>query len=87
MSSSSISVTYISEGRDDTGVPVTCSKCNEIFQTDSDYVVHYNEMHAKIDPEYVGCFKQIWIDAKLKETILHHPSSPTEQLLMLYAVY
>ena len=51
MSSSSMSVTYISEGRDDTGVPVTCSKCNEIFQTDSDYVVHYNEMHAKIDPE------------------------------------
>lgn len=39
---------YISEDRDDTGIPVTCSKCNETFQTDSDYVVHYNEMHTEI---------------------------------------
>jgi hypothetical protein len=37
----------ISEDRDNTGVPVTCSKCNETFETDSDYVVHYNERHAE----------------------------------------
>jgi uncharacterized C2H2 Zn-finger protein len=48
--SSTTSIPYISEDRDDTGIPVTCSKCNETFPTDSDYVVHYNETHAKIDP-------------------------------------
>ncbi len=37
----------ISEDRDNTGIPVTCSKCNETFETDSDYVVHYNERHAE----------------------------------------
>ena len=47
-SSSSSSMPYISEDRDDTGIPVTCSKCNETFQTDSDYIVHFNEMHAGI---------------------------------------
>lgn len=46
--SSSSSMPYISEDRDNSGIPVTCSKCNEIFETDSDYVVHYNEMHAEI---------------------------------------
>ena len=51
MSSSSTSIPYISEERDDTGIPVTCSKCNETFPTDSDYVVHYNEMHTEIDPD------------------------------------
>jgi hypothetical protein len=50
-SSSSSTTSYISKDRDDTGVPVTCSKCNEIFQSDSDYVVHYNELHADIGPE------------------------------------
>jgi uncharacterized C2H2 Zn-finger protein len=50
-SSSSSSMPYISEDRDDTGIPVTCSKCNETFQTDSDYVVHYNVSHAEIGPE------------------------------------
>jgi hypothetical protein len=44
---SSSSMPYISEDRDNTGIPVTCSKCNETFETDSDYVVHYNEMHAE----------------------------------------
>jgi hypothetical protein len=39
---------YISEDRDNSGIPVTRSKCNEIFETDSDYVVHYNEMRAEI---------------------------------------
>jgi hypothetical protein len=48
MSSSSSSIPYISEDRDNTGIPVTCSKCNETFQTDSDYVIHYNERHAEI---------------------------------------
>ncbi len=45
--SSPSTVSHISEDRDDTGIPVTCSKCNETFQTDSDYVVHYNEIHAE----------------------------------------
>jgi hypothetical protein len=49
-SSSSTSIPHISEERNDTGIPVTCSKCNETFPTDSDYVVHYSEMHAEIDP-------------------------------------
>ncbi len=48
---SSSSIPHVSEDRDDTGIPVTCAKCNEIFQTDSDYVVHYNEMYTEIDPE------------------------------------
>ena len=43
----SSSIAHISEERDDTGIPVTCSKCNGTFQTDSDYVVHYNEIHAE----------------------------------------
>jgi hypothetical protein len=42
------SMPYISEDRDETGIPVACSKCNETFETDSDYVVHYNERHADI---------------------------------------
>ena len=45
---SSSFIPYISENRDNTGIPVTCSKCNETFQTDSDYVIHYNERHAEI---------------------------------------
>jgi hypothetical protein len=47
-SSSSPSIPYISEDRDNSGIPVACSKCNETFQTDSDYVMHYNERHAEI---------------------------------------
>ncbi len=43
---SSPSIPHVSEDRDDTGIPVTCGKCNETFQSDSDYVMHYNEMHA-----------------------------------------
>lgn len=35
------------EDRNNTGIPVACSKCNETFQSDSEYVVHYNEMHAE----------------------------------------
>ena len=44
---SSSSMPNISEDRDNTGIPVTCSKCNETFETDSDYVVHYNERHTE----------------------------------------
>jgi uncharacterized C2H2 Zn-finger protein len=36
----------VARDRDDTGIPVACSKCNETFQTDSEYMVHYNEAHA-----------------------------------------
>jgi uncharacterized C2H2 Zn-finger protein len=36
----------VAQDRDDTGIPVACSKCNETFQTDSEYMVHYNEVHA-----------------------------------------
>ena len=34
----SSSLQYISEDRDNTGIPVAWSKCNETFETDSDYV-------------------------------------------------
>lgn len=37
----------MSKDRDDTGIPVACSKCNETFQSDSEYMVHYNEIHAE----------------------------------------
>jgi uncharacterized C2H2 Zn-finger protein len=37
----------MSKDRDNTGIPVACSKCNETFQTDSEYMVHYNETHAE----------------------------------------
>jgi uncharacterized C2H2 Zn-finger protein len=47
----SSSMPYISEDRDSTGIPAVCSKCNETFETDSDYVVHYNERHANIGPD------------------------------------
>jgi uncharacterized C2H2 Zn-finger protein len=45
---SSLSMPYISEDRDYAGIPVTCSKYNETFQTDSDYVLHYNKIHTEI---------------------------------------
>ena len=47
----SSSRSYISEERDNTGIPAVCSKCNETFETDTDYVVHYNEKHADIGSE------------------------------------
>jgi hypothetical protein len=43
----SSSMPSVSEDRDNTCIPVTCSKCNETFETDSDYVVHYNERHSE----------------------------------------
>jgi hypothetical protein len=36
----------ISEEQHDTGIPVACSKCNNIFQSDLKYAIHYNEVHA-----------------------------------------
>jgi uncharacterized C2H2 Zn-finger protein len=44
-------IPYRSEDRDNTGIPAVCSKCNETFETDSDYVVHYNERHADISAD------------------------------------
>ena len=44
---SSSSMPNIPEDRDNTGIPVACSKCNETFETDSDYIVHYNDRHAE----------------------------------------
>jgi hypothetical protein len=36
----------ISGGDEGTGrEPVMCSKCNEVFETDSKYIQHYNEKH------------------------------------------
>ena len=31
--------------------PVMCSKCNEIFETDSKYIQHYNEKHKAEEKE------------------------------------
>jgi uncharacterized C2H2 Zn-finger protein len=31
--------------RDKSEEPVMCSKCNEVFETDSSYKQHYNEKH------------------------------------------
>ncbi len=45
---SSFSMPNISEDHDSTSIPITWSKCNETFETDSDYVVHYNERHAEL---------------------------------------
>jgi uncharacterized C2H2 Zn-finger protein len=43
--------------------PVMCSKCNEVFETDSKYIQHYNERHKadekeqtqKIESEHYTC--------------------------------
>ena len=31
--------------------PVMCSKCNEVFETDSKYIQHYNEKHKPEERE------------------------------------
>ena len=31
--------------------PVMCSKCNEVFETDSEYIQHYNEKHKAEEKE------------------------------------
>jgi uncharacterized C2H2 Zn-finger protein len=31
--------------------PVMCSKCNEVFETDSKYIQHYNERHKAEEKE------------------------------------
>ena len=66
---SSPSMPHVSEDRDDTGIPVTCGKCSETFQTDSDYVMHYNEMHADSSSDQTT-FKRNYILAKHKEKTL-----------------
>jgi hypothetical protein len=37
----------MTSGRDESTEkePVMCSKCNEVFETDSKYIQHYNERH------------------------------------------
>jgi uncharacterized C2H2 Zn-finger protein len=37
----------MTSGRDESREkePVMCSKCNELFETDSKYIQHYNERH------------------------------------------
>lgn len=46
MSDSSSAPPQISKERNNTGIPVTCSKCNDLFESDLEYVIHYNEVHA-----------------------------------------
>lgn len=41
---------YVSEDHDNTDIPVTYTKYNEILDNDTDHVVYYNERHAKISP-------------------------------------
>ena len=31
--------------------PVMCSKCNQMFETDSKYIQHYNENHKAEEKE------------------------------------
>jgi uncharacterized C2H2 Zn-finger protein len=31
--------------------PVMCSKCNEVFETDSKYIQHYDEKHKTEEKE------------------------------------
>jgi uncharacterized C2H2 Zn-finger protein len=33
--------------------PVMCSKCNEVFESDSKYMQHYNEKHKPEEKEQV----------------------------------
>lgn len=35
----------IAEDRDESGVPVMCSKCNAVFRSDSEYMSHYSQEH------------------------------------------
>ncbi|HJT48271.1 MAG TPA: hypothetical protein VJ729_08800 [Nitrososphaeraceae archaeon] len=43
----------MSSGRDEgtEKEPVMCSKCNEVFETDSKYMQHYNEKHKAEETE------------------------------------
>jgi uncharacterized C2H2 Zn-finger protein len=43
----------MTSGRDE-GIekePVMCSKCNEVLETDSKYIQHYNERHKPEEKE------------------------------------
>jgi uncharacterized C2H2 Zn-finger protein len=43
----------MTSGRDESieKEPVMCSKCNEVFETDSKYMQHYNERHKPEEKE------------------------------------
>ena len=43
----------MSSGRDEgtEKEPVMCGKCNEVFETDSKYMQHYNEKHKAEETE------------------------------------
>ena len=43
----------MNSGRDESieKEPVMCSKCNEVFETDSKYIQHYNERHKPEEKE------------------------------------
>jgi hypothetical protein len=45
------SMPHISEDIQNMSIASVCSKCNERFETHSDYVVHYDEKHACIGPD------------------------------------
>jgi uncharacterized C2H2 Zn-finger protein len=47
----------MSSGRDESTEkePVMCSKCNEVFETDSEYIQHYNEKHKAEEKEQPKC--------------------------------
>jgi uncharacterized C2H2 Zn-finger protein len=38
-------VTHMTVNRDKSGEPIMCSKCNIVFESDTDYIQHYNEKH------------------------------------------
>lgn len=39
----------IPQDRDHTGIPVVCSKCNATFESDSQYMMHYDSEHGQAD--------------------------------------
>jgi uncharacterized C2H2 Zn-finger protein len=43
----------MTSGRDESTEkePVMCSKCNEVFETDSKYIQHYNERYKAEEKE------------------------------------
>jgi uncharacterized C2H2 Zn-finger protein len=43
----------MTSGRDESTEkePVMCSKCNEVFETDSKYIQHYNEKYRTEEKE------------------------------------
>ena len=67
----------MTSGRDESieKEPVMCSKCNEVFETDSKYIQHYNERHK---PEEKSRHKSkewalpiLYLDYQTSETCRH----------------